>query len=172
MYLDKTIGQLVDYLEEEGWLDNSVVVVASDNGGCALDGGSNLPLRGVKASYWEGGIRVNNKELKKKKKNTGLHPIASCRFSFNSSGETRGTPVLTRNQSQKRACRSVFSLKHGMTKLFTLPPSLSLLPPLCGVFNINLAINNSNNAPIDRCLRSCTLPATSRRTSGVVSTRA
>eukprot|EP00903_Cladosiphon_okamuranus_P015002 g13881.t2 len=58
MYLDKTIGQLVDYLEEEGWLENSVIVVASDNGGCASDGGSNLPLRGVKNSYWEGGIKV------------------------------------------------------------------------------------------------------------------
>lgn len=58
MYLDKTIGQLVDYLEKEGWLDNSVIVVASDNGGCAPDGGSNLPLRGVKNSYWEGGVKV------------------------------------------------------------------------------------------------------------------
>lgn len=58
MYLDKTIGQLVDYLEEEGWLDNSVIVVASDNGGCAPDGGSNVPLRGVKNSYWEGGVKV------------------------------------------------------------------------------------------------------------------
>lgn len=58
MFLDKTIGQLVDYLEEEGWLDNSVIVVASDNGGCAPDGGSNVPLRGVKNSYWEGGVKV------------------------------------------------------------------------------------------------------------------
>lgn len=58
MYLDKTIGELVDYLGKEGWLDNSVIVVASDNGGCAPDGGSNLPLRGVKNSYWEGGVKV------------------------------------------------------------------------------------------------------------------
>lgn len=62
MYLDKTIGQLVDCLEEEGWLQNSVIVVASDNGGCAPEGGSNLPLRGVKNSYWEGGIKVKTSE--------------------------------------------------------------------------------------------------------------
>ncbi|CAB1098994.1 unnamed protein product [Ectocarpus sp. CCAP 1310/34] len=58
MYLDKSIGRLVDYLEREGWMDNSIIVVASDNGGCPNSGGSNFPLRGTKASYWEGGTKV------------------------------------------------------------------------------------------------------------------
>lgn len=58
MYLDKTIGRLVDHLDEAGWLENSIIVVASDNGGCPSFGGSNHPLRGVKASYWEGGTKV------------------------------------------------------------------------------------------------------------------
>lgn len=58
MYLDKSIGRLVDYLESEGWMDNSIIVVASDNGGCPNSGGSNFPLRGTKASYWEGGTKV------------------------------------------------------------------------------------------------------------------
>ncbi|CAN0234803.1 unnamed protein product, partial [Hapterophycus canaliculatus] len=58
MYLDKSIGALVDYLEAEGWMENSIIVVASDNGGCASYGGSNYPLRGIKHSYWEGGNRV------------------------------------------------------------------------------------------------------------------
>ncbi|CAN0131383.1 unnamed protein product [Scytosiphon promiscuus] len=58
MYLDKSIGQLMKHLEDQGWMDNSIVVVASDNGGCALEGGSNFPLRGVKMSNWEGGTRV------------------------------------------------------------------------------------------------------------------
>lgn len=62
MYLDKTIGQLVYYLEQEGWLENSVIVVASDNGGCPSEGGSNLPLRGAKNSYWEGGVKVEKRE--------------------------------------------------------------------------------------------------------------
>lgn len=58
MYLDKTIGNLVNFLDAEGWLDNSIIVVASDNGGCPLKGGSNYPLRGIKHSYWEGGTKV------------------------------------------------------------------------------------------------------------------
>ncbi|CAM9815485.1 unnamed protein product [Pylaiella littoralis] len=58
MYLDKSIGLLVDYLEAEGWMENSIIVVASDNGGCPGAGGSNYPLRGIKHSYWEGGVKV------------------------------------------------------------------------------------------------------------------
>lgn len=58
MYLDHTIGELVEYLEEEGWMENSIIVVASDNGGCPSCGGNNYPLRGIKHSYWEGGVKV------------------------------------------------------------------------------------------------------------------
>ncbi|CAM9152223.1 unnamed protein product [Scytosiphon promiscuus] len=58
MYLDKKIGQLVDLLEEEGWMENSIIVVASDNGGERDWGGSNYPLRGEKNTYWEGGCKV------------------------------------------------------------------------------------------------------------------
>lgn len=58
MYLDKSIGTVVDYLEAEGWMDNTIVVVVSDNGGCPSYGGSNYPLRGIKHSYWDGGNKV------------------------------------------------------------------------------------------------------------------
>eukprot|EP00752_Nemacystus_decipiens_P014913 g13276.t1 len=58
MYLDHTIGELVEYLTVEGWMENSIIVVASDNGGCPSLGGSNYPLRGLKHSYWEGGVKV------------------------------------------------------------------------------------------------------------------
>ncbi|CAN0073946.1 unnamed protein product [Pylaiella littoralis] len=58
MYLDRTIGDLVDYLEKEGWMENSIIVVASDNGGCYSSGGSCYPFRGNKDSYWEGGTKV------------------------------------------------------------------------------------------------------------------
>ncbi len=60
MHLDHTIGELVDYLETEGWMENSIIVVASDNGGCLNNGGSNYPLRGTKVTYWEGGQKVTN----------------------------------------------------------------------------------------------------------------
>lgn len=58
MYVDKKIGQLVDLLEEEGWMDNSIIVVSSDNGGHPEDGGSNYPLRGRKNTYWDGGCKA------------------------------------------------------------------------------------------------------------------
>lgn len=58
MYLDKTIGNLVETLEEGGWMDNTIIIVASDNGGCPVNGGTNYPLRGLKHSYWEGGNKV------------------------------------------------------------------------------------------------------------------
>lgn len=48
----------MDFLEHEGWLDNSIIVVASDNGGCPDGGGVNYPLRGVKQSVFEGGTKV------------------------------------------------------------------------------------------------------------------
>ncbi|CAM9679299.1 unnamed protein product [Scytosiphon promiscuus] len=58
MYLDKSIGKLVDYLEDEGWMENTIIVMVSDNGGCPSYGGSNYPLRGIKHSYWDGGNKV------------------------------------------------------------------------------------------------------------------
>jgi len=45
-------------LEKDGWLENSVIVVASDNGACPSDGGTNYPLRGTKQSMYEGGSKV------------------------------------------------------------------------------------------------------------------
>lgn len=59
MYLDKSIGAFVTALEDGGWLENSIIVVASDNGGCPVNGGNNYPLRGLKHSYWEGGNKVS-----------------------------------------------------------------------------------------------------------------
>ncbi|CAM9941795.1 unnamed protein product, partial [Choristocarpus tenellus] len=58
MYLDKRIGQFVDLLDTQGWLENSILVVASDNGACPLSGGTNYPLRGTKNMLFEGGSKV------------------------------------------------------------------------------------------------------------------
>lgn len=62
MFLDKSIGHLMHYLEEKGWMENSIVVVASDNGGDSSEAGSNYPLRGEKASYWEGGCKARSEK--------------------------------------------------------------------------------------------------------------
>lgn len=56
-HLDDAVGKLLDALEERGLLDNTMVVFTSDNGGIH-NFSSQVPLRGEKGSYYEGGIRV------------------------------------------------------------------------------------------------------------------
>ncbi|GBP07455.1 Arylsulfatase I [Eumeta japonica] len=59
---DESVGHVVEALHRHGMLQQSVVVMSSDNGGAAagfnLNAASNYPLRGVKNTLWEGGVRV------------------------------------------------------------------------------------------------------------------
>ncbi|CAG0894733.1 unnamed protein product [Darwinula stevensoni] len=59
--LDQSVGRIVSALQENEMLENSVLVFTSDNGGIGdIDGsrGNNFPLRGMKATLYEGGIRA------------------------------------------------------------------------------------------------------------------
>src|SRR5690606_13995047 len=63
--MHKSLGDVMDYLEENDLVDNSIILFMSDNGGLSLEntrGGAphtqNLPLRAGKGSLYEGGIRV------------------------------------------------------------------------------------------------------------------
>lgn len=56
--LDDNIGRLLDELEQQGLMDNTLIVLISDNGGEPLTGANNLPLSGSKYTMHEGGIRV------------------------------------------------------------------------------------------------------------------
>ena len=54
--MDEAIGKALDFLDDHGLADNTLVLFFSDNGG----GGAadNSPLRGAKGQMFEGGIRV------------------------------------------------------------------------------------------------------------------
>ncbi len=56
--LDGSIGRVLGALDEHGMGENTLVAFLSDNGGPTGFGARNTPLRGQKATTFEGGIRV------------------------------------------------------------------------------------------------------------------
>lgn len=58
--LDRSVGRIMQKLEEEGLADNTMIVLSSDNGGAGYIGlpEVNAPYRGWKITQFEGGIRV------------------------------------------------------------------------------------------------------------------
>jgi len=55
--VDESVERILNALEEEGLEDNTLVIFTSDNGGYAYVT-DHAPLRGNKASNYEGGLRV------------------------------------------------------------------------------------------------------------------
>lgn len=62
--MDKSLGDLMGYLQRKGLADNTILIFLSDNGGYAREprmgaaNTQNYPLRAGKGSLFEGGIRV------------------------------------------------------------------------------------------------------------------
>lgn len=56
--MDHAVGRILDTLESEKVARDTLVLFFSDNGGPVGQGATNTPLRGAKASCFEGGIRV------------------------------------------------------------------------------------------------------------------
>lgn len=58
--IDRSVGRLMEKLEDEGLAENTVIVFSSDNGGAGYIGlpDINAPYRGWKTTMFEGGIRV------------------------------------------------------------------------------------------------------------------
>ncbi|MBA4225668.1 MAG: sulfatase [Hyphomonas sp.] len=58
--VDRSVGRIMEKLEEEGLADNTIIVFSSDNGAAGYIGipEVNAPYRGWKITLFEGGIRV------------------------------------------------------------------------------------------------------------------
>lgn len=56
--LDDAIGTVIKALEESGQRLRTMVIFISDNGGHVPSGSNNSPLRGIKGTLYEGGVRV------------------------------------------------------------------------------------------------------------------
>ncbi|KAG0445171.1 hypothetical protein HPB47_018950 [Ixodes persulcatus] len=61
--LDESIGDVFEALYEADMLDNTILVMSSDNGGLPFgqesNSGFNFPLRGAKGTLWEGGTKAS-----------------------------------------------------------------------------------------------------------------
>ncbi|KAK7099073.1 arylsulfatase B-like [Littorina saxatilis] len=55
--LDEAFGRIAQALEDTGIDDNMLLVFTTDNGGPTYRGANNWPLRGAKATTWQGGTR-------------------------------------------------------------------------------------------------------------------
>ncbi len=58
LMLDEVIGNLTCALDRYGFSDNTILIVASDNGGTSVIKGSNYPHLGAKGSTHRGGVSV------------------------------------------------------------------------------------------------------------------
>lgn len=56
--LDENVGRVLAALKKNGLEDNTLIYFLNDNGGATTNFSDNGPLRGMKGSDWEGGLRV------------------------------------------------------------------------------------------------------------------
>ena len=79
--MDYVLGQLVDKLQQTGELENTMIILTSDNGPeCEIPPHARAPFRGCKGSSWEGGVRVPTfaywKGMIKPRRSDGLFDFA------------------------------------------------------------------------------------------------
>ncbi|WP_254779006.1 sulfatase [Pedobacter sp. ok626] len=56
--LDDGVGRVMATLKQQKLDKNTIIIFINDNGGATVNSSDNGPLRGMKGSKWEGGIRV------------------------------------------------------------------------------------------------------------------
>jgi arylsulfatase len=94
VHMDYVIGELVKALRETGQLENTLIILTSDNGPeCEVPPHGRTPFRGCKGSSWEGGVRVPTfaywKGMIKPRRSEGLFDLADL---FNTAISLAGKP--------------------------------------------------------------------------------
>jgi len=56
--MDTSVGRVLEYLDKQNLVNDTIVMFMSDNGGPLAQGASNGPFRGAKGTTFEGGIHV------------------------------------------------------------------------------------------------------------------
>ncbi|XP_078000117.1 arylsulfatase J-like [Glandiceps talaboti] len=56
--VDESMYYVIQALKENNMWQDTILIFSSDNGGATTEGASNWPLRGGKASFYEGGVRA------------------------------------------------------------------------------------------------------------------
>ena len=79
--MDDIFGSLVDKLQETGELENTLILLTSDNGPeCEIPPHGRTPFRGCKGTNWEGGVRVPTfvywKDMIEPRRSDGLFDFA------------------------------------------------------------------------------------------------
>ena len=92
--MDDVLARLVKSLEDSGQLDNTMIVLSSDNGPeCEVPPHGRTPFRGCKGSSWEGGVRVPTfvywKGMIKPRHSDGLFDLTDL---FNTAASLAGAP--------------------------------------------------------------------------------
>jgi arylsulfatase len=92
--MDHVLGELVKTLAETGQLENTLVMLSSDNGPeCEVPPHGRTPFRGCKGSSWEGGVRVPTfaywKGMIAPRRSDGLFDLADI---FNTAISIAGQP--------------------------------------------------------------------------------
>ena len=92
--MDDILGRLSKALEDSGQIENTLIVLSSDNGPeCEVPPHGRSPFRGCKGSSWEGGVRVPTfaywKGMIKPRRSDGLFDLEDL---FNTAASLAGAP--------------------------------------------------------------------------------
>jgi arylsulfatase len=92
--MDDILARLVKALEDSGQIENTLIVLSSDNGPeCEVPPHGRTPFRGCKGSTWEGGVRVPTfaywKGVIKPRRSDGLFDLTDL---FNTAASLAGAP--------------------------------------------------------------------------------